>query len=163
MRNQTMQDERVSAQRLKINSDAFGILMIALLASILIQQYPLNAPFEQYAVECICFFGMSIYMTVRYIALGLSIYGEGTRAKGVLFLTSIVSGTVATAVNGVLNYAKYADRYRADGIGYFVAVLAITFFSAAGFVYVILSLVACLTRKRQSNIQRRLDEDEQGG
>jgi len=53
MKKQDMQDERVVAQRRKINSEAYGILMIVLLGSILVQQFLLNAPFKQYAVEVI--------------------------------------------------------------------------------------------------------------
>ena len=60
MRKQNLQDERVLAQRRKINSEAYGILMIALLCSVLVQQRLLNAPFEQYAVA---------YMLLRNVPL----------------------------------------------------------------------------------------------
>ena len=161
MKKQNMQDERVATQRRKINSEAYGILMIILLGSILVQQFLLNAPFEQYAVEFICFLGMSIYMIVRYMTLGLNIYGEGKRAKGIPLVNSIVTGIVVTAINGVFNYTRYAERYQDDGIGYFIAVLATTFISATVAVFVVLSCFNYLNKKKQAKIQKQLDEDEQ--
>lgn len=159
MRKQTMHDERVAAQRRKMNSEAYGILMLVLLASILVQQFLLNAPFEQYAVECICFFGMSFYMVIRYMTVGLSIYGEGKRTKSIPWVSSIVTGIAVTVVNGVLNYSKYAERYNEDGIGYFIAVLAITFISATVFAFAVLSIFGVLNKKRQAAIDKRLNDD----
>jgi FtsH-binding integral membrane protein len=162
MKKPNQQDELVAAQRRKIASDAYGILMIALLASVLVQQFLLNAPFEQYAVEAICFFGMSAYIIVRYVTLGIDLYGNKNRAKVTPFLNSIVAGGVITAVNGVLNYSKYGEHYQEDGIGPFVAVLAITFISVSIFVFLMFSLINYLNKKRQAQIQKRLDEEEQG-
>ena len=161
MKRQNMQDERVAVQRRKINSEAHGILMIMLIISMLVQQFLLNAPFEQYAAEFICFFGMSIYMIVRYMMLGLNIYGEGKRAKGITLLNSIVAGIVVTVINGISNYTQYAEHYKENEIGYFVAVLAITFVSATILVFVALSFLNFLNKKKQAQIQKQLDKDEQ--
>ena len=95
---QNSQDERVVAQRRKINSEAYGILMTALFCSILVQKFLLNAPFEQYAVEFICFFGMSLYLMIRHLTLGLNIYGEGKRAITIPIMNGIVTGIVVTAI-----------------------------------------------------------------
>jgi len=160
MKRQKTQDERVVVQRRKINSEAYGILMIVLLGSILVQEYLLNAPFEQYAVEVICFLGMSIYMIVRYIMLGLNIYGEGKWAKGIPLVNSIVTGMIVTAINGVLNYTRYAEHYK-DNTGFFIATLAVTFISSTIFVFVVLSCLKYLNNKKQAKIKKRLDEDEQ--
>jgi hypothetical protein len=161
MKKQNSQDERVVAQRRKINSEAYGILMIALLGSILVQQFMMNAQFEQYAVEFICFFGMSLYIIIRYMTLGLNLYGEGKRAKAISFVNSIVVGIVVTAINGILNYTQYAEKYKEDGIGYFIAVLAVTFISATIPVFGILSCLNYLNKKKQAKIQKQLDEEEQ--
>lgn len=161
MKKQDTQDERILTQRRKINSEAHGILMIVLLASMLVQQFLLNAPFEQYAVEFICFFGMSLYIIVRYMRLGLNIYGEGKRAKGISLLNSIVTGIIATAINGVLNYSRYAEHYQ-DNTGLFIATLVIFFVSVTASVFIVLSLLNYLNKKKQEKIQKQLDEDEQG-
>ncbi|MEY8353558.1 DUF6773 family protein [Lachnospiraceae bacterium 54-53] len=161
MKKQNMQDERILTQHRKINSEAYGILMIMLFASIFVQQFLLNAPFEQYAVEVICFFGISFYMIIRYMMLGLNIYGETKRAKGIPFMNSIVTGAAVTAINGVLNYSKFAEQYKEDGIGYFIAVLAVTFISATISSFIVLSFLDYLNNKKQAKIQKQLDEDEQ--
>ncbi|SMC18690.1 hypothetical protein SAMN02745134_00632 [Clostridium acidisoli DSM 12555] len=161
MKKQNLQDERVVAQRRKINSEAYGILMIALICSILVQQFLLKAPFEQYAAELICFLGMCIYTIIRYMTLGLNIYGEGKSSKAIIFMNSILSGIVVTAINGVLNYTQYAEKYKEDGIGYFIAVLVVTFISATVLVFVVLSFLNYLNKKKQAKIQKQLDEKEQ--
>ena len=45
MRKAYIQDERIVLQRRKVGSDAFGILFYGLLASVLVQQFILLAPF----------------------------------------------------------------------------------------------------------------------
>ncbi len=161
MKRQSMQDERVSAQRRKVNSEAYGILMILLLVSILVQQFLFNAPFKQYAAEFICFFGMSIYMVVRYIMLGLNINGEGKQAKNVSLVISILAGSIVTTLNGIINYTRYAEHYRADGIGFFIATLVVTFMSATVLAFVLLSCANHMNNRKQAKIQKQLDEDEQ--
>lgn len=159
MKKQNLQDERVVTQRRKINSEAYGILMIVLLVSISIQAFLLNAPFEQYAVEFICFFGISIYMIVRHMMLGLNLYGEGPRAKANSLVNSLVTGVIATAIHGVLNYTRYSEHYK-DNIGLFILGLAVFFISSTISVFIVLSFVSYLNKKRQAKIQKRLEEDE---
>ena len=160
MKKQNIQDERLTAQRRKISSEAYGILMIALMAAILVQQFLLNAPFEQYAAESICFLGISIYTIVRYLMLGIDIYGEERQAKRSSLVNSVVTGIVVTIINGVLNYTKYAEQYKEDGIGFLVTVLAITFISASVCSFILMSLLSYLSKKKQAEIQKQLDEDE---
>ncbi len=160
MKRQEMQDERVAAQRRKINGEAFGILMIVLLASTLVQQFLLNAPFEQYAVETICFIGISFYVVIRYMTLGLDIFGDGKRAKTVPLVNSLVTGVIATVIHGILNAPRYAAHY-ADGIGYLIAATAIFFISVTLSTLAVLSGIGYLNKRKQAKIQRHLDEDEQ--
>ena len=76
-------------------------------------------------------------------------------------MNSLVVGIVVTSINGVSNYIQYAEQYKADGIGYFIAVLAITFISATVASFVVLSCLSCLNKKKQAKIQKQLDEKEQ--
>ena len=160
MKKQKAQDERITAQRRKVNSEAFGILMIVLIASVIGQQYLLNAPLEQYIVELICFIGMSFYIILRYVTLGINIFDEGKHARSIPLVNSIVTGIVVTVVNGVLNYSQNAEKYKSDGIGFFIAVLGITFISASIFTFVVLSFVSCLNKIKQAQIRKQLDKDE---
>ena len=155
-----VQDERVVAQRRKIYSEAYGIVMIALLASVLVQQFFLDAPFEQYAVELICFVGMSLYIVVRWLTLGLDLYSENRRTKTMHFVFSLVAGIVVTAINGVSNYSQYAEHYKEEGIGYFIAVLAIIFACATASIFIVRYSISYASRKRQEKILQKLEEDE---
>ena len=163
MKKQNSHDERVITQRRKVNSEAFGILMIVLIASIFVQEFLLNAPLEQYVVELICFMGMSLYMIIRYVSLGVNIYDDGKPAKSIPLVNSVnsmVVGIVVTVINGVLNHSQYSERYTTDGIGFFIAALVFTFISSSIFTFAVLSLMSYLNKKKQVQIQKRLDEDE---
>ena len=164
MKKQNSPDERIVMQRRKANSEAFGILMITLIASMLVQDLLLNAPLEQYAAELICFTGTSLYMIIRYVTLGINIYDDGKRAKSIPFvngINSIIVGIVVTTVNGVLHYSQYSEQYKTDGIGFFIATLAVTFICSGILTFVTLSLISFLNKKKQIQIQKQLDEDEQ--
>lgn len=160
MKKQSMQDERVLALRHKISNEVCGILMIVLLVSILVQQFLLNAPFEQYAAESICLFGISVYTVVRYIMLGINISGEGKLSKSLPWVICMVAGITVTAINGVLNYAKYAENYKEDGIGLFIAMLAVTFISASFSTFIILSFFNYLNYKKQAKIHKHMDKED---
>ena len=91
MKKQNPQDERIVVERRKINSEAYGILFIVLLMSVLIQHYLLEAPIEQYAVELICFVGISVYTLIRYMTIGHDLFGEGKRARYIPLISGIVT------------------------------------------------------------------------
>ena len=160
MKKGNPQDERVVAQRRKIQSDGFGIVFFVLLVSMVVQSFFLNAPFEQYAVEFICFFGMSIYLLIRNIGLGNNLFGDGEHSKAMPILNSLVTGIIATAIHGVLSYIRHAEHYESN-IGLFVASLAIFFVSISISVFVLLSLLVYLSKKKQARIEKQLDEKEQ--
>ncbi|MEL7566476.1 MAG: DUF6773 family protein [Dehalobacterium sp.] len=160
MKRQTTQDERILIQSRKILSEAYSILMIVLLTSILVQQFLFDAPFEQYAVECICFFGVSIYILIRKLTLGINMFGERKPAERMPLMNSIVTGITITVVNGVLNYTKYAENYK-DKLGFFIITLLITFACATVGSFVMLSFVNYLNNKKQMQIQKKLDKEEQ--
>lgn len=161
MKRVKMQDERVIEQRRKVSSEVDGLLMIALLVAVLVQQFLLNAPFKQYGAEFICFIGISLYKLVRYMTLGLDMNNEGKHAKRMPLIYSIVGGTTVTVMNGILNYTRYADQYKEDGIVFFVAVLVVTFVSASAFCFIVVSAFYHMNKTKQDKIQKRLDEDEE--
>lgn len=160
MNKKDIKDERIAALHRKIQSEAFSVLMIALFCSILIQQFVLNAPFAQYAAECICFFAVALYTLLRYLSAGIDLYAEGVHSKSAELICSIAAGAIVTVINGVLNYMEYADKYMKDGIGYFIALLIITFISASLLAYITLYSVRWLNSKRQSAIQHKMDQSE---
>lgn len=131
-----------------------------LLYSVFVRQRLLDAPFKQYAVELMYFFGMSLYMITRCLILELNIYSEEERAKASPLTSSIVAGIVVTAISGVLNYTQHAEQHRKDGIGYSIAMLAMTLISSTVLTYAVLSSLKYLNAKKQAKIQEWLDEKE---
>lgn len=160
MKNQTIRDERVISQRRKVSSEADGILMFALLASILLQQFIMNAPFKQYAAEFLCFFGVSIYKLVRYLSLGLDLNGSGTHSKRMPLIHSLIAGLTVTTVTGGINYSQYAGKYQVDGIGYFLAMLLVTFLGSTAISYLAAWLFYHQNTVTQKKIQQQLDDEE---
>lgn len=91
-----IRDERVVSLRRQIQSDAYSILISILVISILIQQFLLNAPFAQFAVEFICLIGMGIYVTIRYISVGVDVWNTDSTSNKKLIFNSLFSGIIIT-------------------------------------------------------------------
>jgi len=156
MRKLNLQDERVTLQRRRINSEAFVILLFALFVSIPVQAFLFDAPFEQYAFECICLFVISIYVVSRNIMLGQDIFGEEKHPKLISILTSIGAGIGAAVINGVFSYSVYQED-----IGSFIASLATTFIIVVIDAFIGMSFIGSLNKKKQTKIQKQLEENEQ--
>ena len=159
MKKKSRQDERVVTLRRKIQSDAFGIVYFVLLISTIVQEFFLKAPFEQYAVEMVCFLGMSVYLLIRNIVVGNNIFGDEKRAKTAPLLNSLVCGITATVIFGILNYSSYSENYE-NNIGFFIAALAVFFISITVLSFAMVSFFVYMNKKRQAKIQKQLDEEE---
>lgn len=87
-----IRDERTIAAKRKIQSDALQLLIYALWAAILVQQIFLNAPVSQFIVEFICALGVSVYVLIRTICLGIDQSGTGVTTTKSLVTTTLLSG-----------------------------------------------------------------------
>lgn len=156
-------DERSIANRNKINSEAYIIVMIALFSSIIIQQTFLGAPFKQYVVELICFLGMTAYVAIRSIMIGADLY-EGEKQPSIrsFLLNGMIAGAVVTIINGFLNYSRYAEHYQknSNGTWLFIATLGITFVSASALTFVVQLCIDYFNKKKQMKLEKQLDEEE---
>lgn len=159
MKKRALQDERVVALSRKTLSEAYSLLMLTLLAAMLVQQFVLEAPFRQYAAEFFCFFGASAYVVIRRLALGINVFPEERSTKRRAMLAGVVSGLTVAAINGVQNYARYAESYRGRP-ALFAATLAITFASAAVSAFAVLCFLSYMNDRRQKRILKSLDEEE---
>lgn len=151
MKKNLIQDERITAQRHKIQSDACGILLIVLLMSILVQEYVFDAPFSQYAAEFACFFGASMYIVIRNIVSGNDLYGTKNSGKKLLVVNSLVTGITVTVIVGISNYIRYSEKFTG---GLLFAALAITFACGTFTAFLGLSLVHILNKRRQKKYQK---------
>lgn len=69
MKNNKIQDERILLERRKIQSEAYEWLVVGLMISIIVQQFFMNAPFAQYAVEFFALIGCGGQYNVKNLAL----------------------------------------------------------------------------------------------
>jgi len=159
MRKQIVQDERILAQKRKIGSDTCYLLMIILFISILVQQYLFDAPFTQYAVELIGFFGALIYILIRNLILGNNLFNETENAKKLVVVNSVICGLLVSVINGVLKYPTI-EEYVRNNWGFFIFTQAITFVAATVFTFAVFFIIYLLNNKRQKQIDKKLNEDD---
>jgi len=152
-----LQDERITALGQKISSEACAIVMGLLIVSILVQQLLLDAPFEQYLAECICFLTMAFYIVIRYVALGLNPHAEGKSAKATPLTTAITIGITTTARTA---YVEYEGICLQKGWGIYIAVLAVGFIVATFASYAGISYIYYLSKNKQAKIEKQLDATE---
>jgi predicted neutral ceramidase superfamily lipid hydrolase len=160
MRRKEIPDERIAAQQSKINSECFSLLVLGLLISMMIQQFVMDAPFKQYAAEFICFFAVSLYIIARNLMLGLNLYGNSKRPMYLCIITSLIVGITVTVISGYSNYHNYSEHFQNDNFIYFLGSLAVTFISSTLSSLVLMFFLIYLNKKKQANIQKKLDEQE---
>lgn len=148
MKKSRMNDERVVSQRRKIQSDAYQILVYCLLISILIQQFIMNAPFAQFAVEFFCLIGIGIYITIRHLSVGVDIWDSKSHTNKRLAINSIISGGICVSLLIVLAGERNVRN------------IILTFVSFT-IVYFLAHLVLRnINKKRQREIDDELSSDE---
>lgn len=145
--DQAVRDERVLAQRRRIQSDAYGLLIYCLTIAILVQQFVFHAPLAQYAVELFLLCGSGVYMGVRHWTAGVDIWGAAAPARRI-----VVSCLAAGALCLVFFYFLSDQR---DPL--FLAL----FFLAFTACFILLNLVLRrLSQRKQQRINAQLDQDE---
>lgn len=157
MKKEFINDERDTSQRRKVGSEAGQLLMLGLLLSILVQQYAFNAPFAQYAAEFICFFGASLYILVRNLALGNDFLTRREKSKKWLIISSLVGGLTMTVLMSLTNYAQYGDKHNFFSLS---GTIVIFFITSTTLMFLGFSSIYALNKKRQIKIAKKLDEEE---
>ena len=148
MKNMINQDERILSLRRKIQSDAYQILIYGLLASILIQQFILKAPFSQFAVEFICLILMGIYMTIRHLTAGIDLWNFKERTNKKIIINGLTSSIISVTLIAVLE----GERNLRNLVILFLIITMINFIANYTFQY--------LNKKRQRQIDDKLSSDD---
>ncbi|MEK4236779.1 DUF6773 family protein [Paenibacillus sp. FSL H7-0714] len=148
MKKSKMNDERVVSQRRKIQSDAYQILVYCLLISVLIQQFIMNAPFEQFAVEFFCLIGSGIYITIRHLSVGVDIWDSQRHTNKKLLINSIISGGICVSLLIVLA----GERNVWSIILIFVSFIIVYFLTQL--------VLRNINKKRQQQIDDELGSDD---
>ena len=112
MINSKIKDERVVQQRRKIGSDAYQLVSMFLLASIVYNMFILNAPKSTYITEVIAFFGGSAYVVFKNIMIGNDLHSacaigakEPTIRK--YLLTSVIYSLTITTLLVINDYTRF--------------------------------------------------------
>lgn len=148
MKKSKINDERIVSQRRMIQSDAYQILVNCLMISILIQQFILNAPIAQFAVEFLCLIGIGIYIRIRNLSAGVDIWDSPKQTNKKLLINSVISGGICVSLLIILA----GERKVWNMILIFVAVTI---------VYYLTHLVLRnINKKRQLQIDDELSVDD---
>lgn len=157
MGKKLMEDERIIAQKRKIQSDTCSIVLIMLLMSTVVQQYIFNAPFSQYAVEFVCFLGASIYIVIRNIISGNDLYGTKNNDRKLVVVNSLVSGIIICVIAGTSNYIRYSEKFTN---GLLLITLIITFICGTFAAFLGFSVMYFLNKRKQKKISEELDKED---
>ncbi|MFO8087905.1 MAG: DUF6773 family protein [Bacteroidales bacterium] len=160
MKNLEIKDERIVSQRRKTQSDAFGVLFLGLLISILLQKFMFNAPFSQYAAEFILLIVSAIYVEGRNIITGSGTYSKDFSGQTLVVIHSVVSGLAIAAIAITFN-AMDLGVEQMGGVGGIAITTMITFLSGALISFVVFQLLFMINKKRQQQIDEKyIDTDE---
>ena len=153
MKNNQINDERVINERRKITAEAYGLIMIFLLISMLIKQFIFHSEFNEYAVEFIAFFGSSIYIVIRNIFVGNNLYEENK--KRLPIMNSIIMGLSSTFALALLRYKEFNTRND------FILESITTFICATLSSFLFIYITNKITQKRIKYMENKYDGDDE--
>lgn len=148
MNNIKNQDERVLAQRRKIQSDGFQLLIYGLLLAIVVQQFFLQAPPSQFMGEFLCLIAAGFYNLIRNLKLGNGIFVDKKGSYKRLLKNAMFSG-IGTIILTIILTGK---RDIKD-----ILIFFLTFTISYGLM---VFGVYYLSKKKEEKIQKELDMDE---
>lgn len=162
MKVKKIKDERVLQLNNKIQSEAYFVVLFLATISVFIKSYVMDMSFSQYSVELGIIILSTAYIAVRSMLLGYNFMDISKGGKALTVSSILVLSLVISIINGIKNYSLYGDKYTGIFDGLFIAVLVITFISAAVFISVVFALLYWFNMKGQQRIESKLNEgDEQ--
>ena len=158
-----VKDERVVQTTNKILSEAYFVIMLLLIVSIVVKTYVMDEPFTHYITEIGVIIVSAIYIAIRSMLTGNNLMDTSKRNKILTVFAILGLSLVVTASNGVKNYSNYGEQYSGIFDFHFLAVLAVTFLSSAALISIVLLFIyICHIRgQRKLEKQIRYDDDEE--
>ncbi|MGP1612882.1 MAG: DUF6773 family protein [Catonella sp.] len=151
--NNQIQDERILSERRTIQSKAYGYIIYALVFSIVIKMFFMDAGFELYATELLILIGSGLYIIVANYFKGINIWSINPNDGTNRWINNLI---IATLISIILsdNFIKHIGIKQSK-------LLAITYSVAWILVFSIVSVVMnYLNKKKQEKIDKQLDDDE---
>lgn len=147
MKKQPIHDERILAERRKIQSTGYAWIVTILLLSIVVQQFFMKAPFAQYAVEMLVLVGCGFYNIFANYNKGIDIWNPAGDSRKKILLNTLVSGLAS-----VILFAFLSGNYEIqDLIPYFITF--VVFFSIVRFVMI------DINNRKQQKLDAELSDD----
>jgi len=147
MKDNRIQDERIIAERRKIQSRGYAWIVTILLVSIVVQQFFIKAPFAQYAVEFFILIGCGIYNTIANYKKGIDIWNPKNDGKKKILYNALISG-----IASVVLFAFLSGNYKTNNlVTYFVSFVAC--------FYLFRFIMIGMTDKKQRAIDKELNDD----
>lgn len=158
MKQNQIIDERVVNQQRKIMSEAYILIAILLLGSMLVKQFILHLEPKEYLIEAIAFFGSSFYILIRNVVCGnnLLFQSKSTKSnrKKLPILNSINIGFWVTFAEVFLRKNEFSNTK--DLI--LESILAFTSSTLVALLF--FYIINKITNKRIKQIESKYDDDD---
>lgn len=148
MNDKQILDERILAERRKIQSRAYAYIVYILLIAVIWQKFFMNAKFAQYSVELFILIACGIYNIIAYYIKGIDIWNSVQVSKKQIFLNTVISGLIASTL-----YAVFSGQHEFYN-------LAIFFLAYVLFFFVIRYVMTFFNKRKQEKINKGLDNDD---
>ncbi len=148
MKGNEIQDERILAERRKIQSRGYAWIVLILLVSIIVQQFFMKAPFAQYAVEYYLLIGCGFYNIIANYRKGIDICHVEKTKNTKLLIKIVILGVIGAFVGALITESLTVEYL----IGSFVTLVAVTFS--------INVIIVHLFHKKQEKINNDLDNED---
>ena len=148
MNNKKILDERILAERRKIQSRAYAYIVYILLIAVIWQKFFMNAKFAQYSVELFILIACGIYNIIANYIKGIDIWNSVQVSKKQMFLNTVISGLIVSTL-----YAVFSGQHEFYN-------LAIFFLTYVFFFFVIRYVMTFFNKRKQEKIDKELDNDE---
>lgn len=149
MKHSTIKDERILQERRKIQSTGYAWIVIILLASVIVQQFFMHAPFAQYAVEFFLLIGCGLYNTASTLKKGIDIWNPAGHGKKKLLLS-----TIGTGIISVIFLAFLSGEHDVKNLAFYFVTFVVG-------LYIFRMIMIGINKRKQQAMDRILDEEEE--
>lgn len=148
MKNNQINDERIIAERRKIQSRGYAWIVTILLISVIVQQFLLKAPFAQYAVEFFVLMGCGVYNIISNYKKGIDIWNPRGDDKKKIFLNTLISGIIS-----VILFAYLSGNHKINSLlSYFISFVT--------FIFIFRLIMIGINKKKQGAIEKELNDED---
>ncbi len=148
MNDKQILDERILAERRKIQSRAYAYIVYILLIAVIWQKFFMNAKFAQYSVELFILIACGIYNIIANYIKGIDIWNSVQVSKKQIFLNTVISGLIVSTL-----YAVFSGQHEFYNLAIFFLTYVLLFF-------VIRYVMTFFNKRKQEKINKELDNDE---